>query len=78
MANINQTITLGIGTPASIPYFLLFGLGINVVSDADVITMESISISPAAPSGIGIAAADMTDASVTTAGVTDATIKGET
>ena len=29
MADINQTITLGIGTPASIPYFILFGLGIG-------------------------------------------------
>ena len=26
MADINQTITLGIGTPAGVPEFLLFGL----------------------------------------------------
>ena len=26
MADINQTITLGIGTPSGIPEFLLFGL----------------------------------------------------
>ena len=26
MADINQTITLGIGTPAGIPEFLMFGL----------------------------------------------------
>jgi len=26
MSNINQTITLGIGTPASIRHFILFGL----------------------------------------------------
>jgi hypothetical protein len=29
MANINQVITLGIGTPAGIPEFLTFGLQIG-------------------------------------------------
>ena len=31
MADINQTITLGIGTPAGVPEFLTFGLQIGVV-----------------------------------------------
>ena len=35
MADINQTITLGIGTPAGIPEFLTFGLQI-----AEVVVIE--------------------------------------
>lgn len=31
MADINQVITLGIGTPASIAYFIRFGLGAGAV-----------------------------------------------
>ena len=29
MANVSEVITLGIGTPSSIPYFLTFGLGLG-------------------------------------------------
>lgn len=35
MADINQTITLGIGTPAGIPEFLLFGLQIGAVVEVE-------------------------------------------
>lgn len=36
MADINQIISLGIGTPADIPHFLLVGLSVNDVVAADV------------------------------------------
>jgi hypothetical protein len=29
MADIHQTISLGIGSPADIPHFILFGLSVN-------------------------------------------------
>lgn len=38
MADINQVITLGIGTPAGIPEFLTFGLQIG--EEADIWTIQ--------------------------------------
>ena len=40
MADINQTITLGIGTPAGVPEFLTLGLQIGTVSVPEVPGME--------------------------------------
>jgi len=41
MANINQVITLGIGTPASIEHFILFGLNaIGTVTGVVSLTVE--------------------------------------
>lgn len=37
MADINQIITLGIGTPADIEHFILIGLSVSV--DSDTITV---------------------------------------
>ena len=41
MANINHLITLGIGTPADIPHFLLVGLstGAVVAANPSVLTL---------------------------------------
>lgn len=36
MADINQIITLGIGTPADIPHFILFGLNIPTLGIFDL------------------------------------------
>ena len=36
MANINQIITLGIGTPSSIKHFILFGLNTTIIGTTPV------------------------------------------
>lgn len=41
MANINQVITLGIGTPSDITHFVLVGLGPLQVSIIDSWTLQS-------------------------------------
>ena len=40
MADINQTITLGIGTPADIEHFILFGLNINPLEGTACVTLH--------------------------------------
>lgn len=40
MADINQVITLGIGTPAGIPEFLTFGLQIAAIPTVDAPGLE--------------------------------------
>jgi hypothetical protein len=45
MADINQVITLGIGTPASIKFFLTFGLGLVQSATVSVYT-ASINSNP--------------------------------
>jgi hypothetical protein len=37
MADINQVISLGIGTPATIPYFIRVGLGQGAAAEVSVI-----------------------------------------
>ena len=37
MADINQVITLGVGTPADIEHFILVGLNVNVVISEAII-----------------------------------------
>ena len=40
MADINQIITLGIGTPGAIPEFLTFGLQIGEVSEGIILSAD--------------------------------------
>ncbi len=42
MTDINQMTTLGIGTPADIPHFVLFGLTIQVHGAVDVTLHERL------------------------------------
>jgi hypothetical protein len=37
MADIHQTISLGIGSPSDIPHFILFGLSVAPVADVDAV-----------------------------------------
>jgi hypothetical protein len=40
MADINQVVTLGIGTPADIPHFLLLGLSLGAAPVGDPSVMD--------------------------------------
>lgn len=50
MADINQVITLGIGTPGDISFFIRFGLGPKVIQydlwawDANVKTVQALEM----------------------------------
>ena len=57
MAAVSNVISLGIGTPSSIPMFLTLGLGLGSVYNPDRIDMTLMTVAPATLSTSSIAPA---------------------